>query len=514
MLDTQAPNLLFDIAAVDDDYLVAVGIDHTLFHFDGTHWSVFPSPANHFTYDVIGSVWGSSRSDVFAVGSRGVILHFDGSAWSQMNSGTTENVLSVWGAAPNDVWAIGQFGTIVHYDGGSWAVGYQYSGELRSIWGSSSNDIYAVGLGGTVLHFDGTLWESLHITDANLTDVDGRGADDVYVAGGENAPAGTLLHFDGNVWADVSSSVGTGFCPPIRCVHTAASGRVFLSRVDTDIRVHWLDGGEWRVKQPVRFTLRGVWAHSSDFAIAVGDRGSILKWDGASWSPMPIGADVSLQGVFGFAPDDVFIGAEDGTIRHFDGVSWTEMYSPSLYVRDMWGSDRSNLYAAGTVLARYDGNEWIDVTPKGGISMWGIGGIAKDDIYAVYGSNVWHYDGCSWRVVHVADGILRSVWCQAGPLVYAVGDAGKVARFSGSSWESVTLNGEYMSSVWGGNSADVLAVGDGVFGKSNVFLNYDGVSWSRPRPVSAFPLNDIDGTADGTVFAVGIAGVIVQAKVR
>ena len=33
------------------------------------------------------SVWGSSGSDVFAVGGIGTILHYDGKAWSDMSSG-------------------------------------------------------------------------------------------------------------------------------------------------------------------------------------------------------------------------------------------------------------------------------------------------------------------------------------------------------------------------------------------------------------------------------------------
>jgi hypothetical protein len=42
----------------------------------------------------LNSVWGSSATNVFAVGGPvggpGIILHFDGSAWSQMQSGVTD----------------------------------------------------------------------------------------------------------------------------------------------------------------------------------------------------------------------------------------------------------------------------------------------------------------------------------------------------------------------------------------------------------------------------------------
>lgn len=35
------------------------------------------------TVDLTG-VWGTSSSDLFAVGSGGTVLHYDGSAWSDM----------------------------------------------------------------------------------------------------------------------------------------------------------------------------------------------------------------------------------------------------------------------------------------------------------------------------------------------------------------------------------------------------------------------------------------------
>ena len=59
--------------------------------------------------------WGSSLSDVFAVGYGGTVLHYNGSAWGPMASGTTNQLLGVWGSSPSDVFAVGNWGTILHY---------------------------------------------------------------------------------------------------------------------------------------------------------------------------------------------------------------------------------------------------------------------------------------------------------------------------------------------------------------------------------------------------------------
>ena len=53
-------------------------------------------------------LWGSSGSDVFAVGNNGTILHYNGSAWSPMASGSTQALLAPGGvrAATSSPWEI------------------------------------------------------------------------------------------------------------------------------------------------------------------------------------------------------------------------------------------------------------------------------------------------------------------------------------------------------------------------------------------------------------------------
>jgi hypothetical protein len=68
------------------------------------------------TNDLIG-IWGSSTSDVFAVGEGGSILHYNGSTWSTMTSGTTNDLQDVWANSTSNVFAVGVFGTILHYSG-------------------------------------------------------------------------------------------------------------------------------------------------------------------------------------------------------------------------------------------------------------------------------------------------------------------------------------------------------------------------------------------------------------
>jgi hypothetical protein len=60
--------------------------------------AVTPSPGP-LTTNQLDSVWGSSASDIFAVGIGGTILHYDGSTWSPLKSGTRPKSSLLYGAA-------------------------------------------------------------------------------------------------------------------------------------------------------------------------------------------------------------------------------------------------------------------------------------------------------------------------------------------------------------------------------------------------------------------------------
>jgi hypothetical protein len=61
---------------------------------------------------------------------------------------------SVWGTSATDVWAIGDLGTAIHFDGTSWkTVTMPTSQPLRAMTGVPGDGIRAVGHVGTVLTY-------------------------------------------------------------------------------------------------------------------------------------------------------------------------------------------------------------------------------------------------------------------------------------------------------------------------------------------------------------------------
>ena len=79
------------------------------------------SPIASGTLERLNAVWGTSATDVFAVGVDGTILHYDGNTWSPMVSGILDDLSGVWGSASSDVFTVGENGAILHYNGSTWA---------------------------------------------------------------------------------------------------------------------------------------------------------------------------------------------------------------------------------------------------------------------------------------------------------------------------------------------------------------------------------------------------------
>ncbi len=200
-------NILVSTSAVAANDVWAVGnstiagpFDQTLAeHWDGTTWSIVPTPNPGSTDNDLNGVAAISSNDVWVVGNYfdsliGAWLefaaHWNGSSWTTtiFNYGFLFGVTAL---ASNNVWAVGTtffspFTTVIlHWDGSTWSVVTSqspaaYDNELFAISAFSSTDIWAVGeqesvssgpLQSLAEHWNGTAWTT--ITTPNL----GAGAD-------------------------------------------------------------------------------------------------------------------------------------------------------------------------------------------------------------------------------------------------------------------------------------------------------------------------------------------------
>jgi hypothetical protein len=120
-------------------------------HYDGTGWTEVVAPGQGLAFF---GVWSGAPNDVFAVGVQGeggTVYHYDGTGWSPMIVPSVGPLSDVWGTSGTDVYAVGRDG-ILHYDGVSWARLEGVTQSLRDVWGSSANNVFAVGSDGTIVH--------------------------------------------------------------------------------------------------------------------------------------------------------------------------------------------------------------------------------------------------------------------------------------------------------------------------------------------------------------------------
>jgi hypothetical protein len=196
-------------------------------HFNGTSWSVVPTPSN--PGGEFFSVSGVAGNDVWAVGANGqtngaLIEHWNGSAWSivaappQPGGGWLNSVTAI---SANNVWAVGftaGHNLIEHFDGTSWSIVASptpRNSDLFGVSGTSANDVWAVGETGRsdsrveILHWNGTAWSTVSAPNASpfantLQSVTAIAPNDAWAVG--NADGQSLIeHWDGTSWSIVAS---------------------------------------------------------------------------------------------------------------------------------------------------------------------------------------------------------------------------------------------------------------------------------------------------------------------
>lgn len=257
--------------------------DGAFAHFDGHAWRkvslpTLPTPRT----PTVAGVWGSSGSDVWAVGwvylpdktaYQDATWHYDGASWTDVSAVTGSGFGHVTGTAPNDVWLYGSPG-IRHWDGTAWTTMSQssvlfvtpqgdgwtayvtcpvydpvtrncagYRGwisvavgtpapvfvsnwDIRAMWGVTSNDLWAVGgftdgAGGVIAHHTAQGWTPVVELPWKLYDVRGSRADDIWAVGDH----GLVLHFDGQSWSREHSGAGIA----LESVFPLAGGDVIIA---------------------------------------------------------------------------------------------------------------------------------------------------------------------------------------------------------------------------------------------------------------------------------------------
>lgn len=146
-------------------------------------------------------------------------------------------------------------------------------------------------------------------------------------------------------------------------------------------------GGSWLFETlPKSYRLNSVWVGTS-ITFAVGDDGVIARRVSNKWEEDPITGlyTQNFNGVFGLADDNVWVVGQEGTVLHWDGTSWTQInVNQTVTLWGVWGDTTSGK---------------VFIVGNSGIALTGdVAGFKKlptgtdANLYGVYGTsdeNVW-----------------------------------------------------------------------------------------------------------------------------
>ncbi len=231
---------------------------------------------------------------------------------------------------------------------------------------------------------------------------------------------------------------------------------------------------KWAPMEVGSGTLNDIGGSSGDARFAVGDKGLVYFFDGASWSVLRQRnfnfAD--LNAVWAAAPDDVYVAGEEATLLHYDGSNWDQVNLPQLglndEITDLWGDTSgpvNKIYAVGIragggsgFALRYDGSSWVSISfhtfendarsePKGLVEK--LFALPDGQLFA-YGrleSAMYRFDAGSGEFVEEEwlepEGDRRAMisithmWGYSGTNIYALNASSSVKRlyqYNGFGW--------------------------------------------------------------------------------
>jgi len=310
------------------------------------------------TQEDLTDVWGTSPSDIFAVGAGSTVVHFDGARWVPQAFPMKAHLISVRGKSSDDVHAVDSTGSVYHYNGRQWTVrATAGTGDLQApVWWAGPSDLWAITRR-LVLHFDGKQWRSPFQLDSDavtrfrghylteFTGIWGANSGDLWVTGrtrwtyndGSNyAGAPFFVRYDGKKWSlwdpnyrfnDGALRVwGTSTNNMVVCSETvdSAADQTFSVMCDHRTNLGWTSV----LKSEEGLVINALWGiGGSEVYIAttgvlnsVGLRlwcwdgkvaRTIWKYEDSSYSSRQINA------VWGTPTSDIFAVGTNGTILRF-----------------------------------------------------------------------------------------------------------------------------------------------------------------------------------------------------
>ncbi len=113
----------------------------------------------------VDAIWGDGRGTIFGVGPGGYAVRIRSGQTTHMTAGSGWWLNAVWGSSASNVWAVGGSDTVARYEGEAWqdvTYGPDAGVDVADVTGIGTSDVWITGPWlNDVWHWDGTGWEGL-----------------------------------------------------------------------------------------------------------------------------------------------------------------------------------------------------------------------------------------------------------------------------------------------------------------------------------------------------------------
>ncbi len=255
--------------------------------------------------------------------------------------------------------------------------------------------------------------------------------------------------------------------------------------------------------------LLGVWGSAVDDVWAVGESGTVLRFDGVGWQTSePLGAD-ALTAIWGAAANDVYTVSEAGEIFHYDGVAWSVAHDAGLPLWDVHGSGPTDVYVVGDdgTALHFDGATWGAVNVGRTEPLLSVWAATPDAVFiSTDGGPLLRWDGTTWNedFPSLPGTYVYELWGSGPDDVYGGTDSFHTWHWNGTSWTTLPLLTDNDAvAIWGVGPDDVYLVSD-------VIAHHGGGESMWAIAASGQNLAGVWVAPDGTAFAVGGGGTILS----
>jgi hypothetical protein len=519
------------------------------------------------------SVWASSPVDVWASSKDDDLVHFDGNQWRRVDIGLESPVVRFWTSADDQLWAQTAGGQLALLDETHWTILHRDVGA--HVAATSVSNIWHADSGSTeALHFDGATWTpvevgspitavfSLHdgaawfaTQDDMLVHISASGRtvhgfessfvqciwgnddDDVYASiRHRKEPGSSVVHFDGSNWTyQRLGSLDAEFI----CGWSTSDGGMWTVLFDVSgHRPIWSKGGEHWPAPVGQFSETGTWVSGGALWSYTGSE--IVRLDGPGWrhqtsydltieSLFPTGAfsawigtlrgywriwprsvhtwlDVPVKAIW--ASDTVaYLGTSEGVLQQYPNgtSSWVDGTSE---ISALWGTRDDNVWAvSGGSMVHYDGTAWSSpAVPPTALASANITGTSESNLWAAVDGEVWHWTGSQWTELDLlpdgTSGRARRVLTTATDDLWLFDAVGNSFRYDG---ETTTHHpGSWADPVewaWSASPRSIWAVTTG-----RQLHHFDGVIWSAVNTADAVRPDIVAGSGDFLWIAGDLSG--------